>query len=308
MSKATSSDTVSIIQQGLITTSNYMTDFNKLIDGNPHKTLEDVVKEMESYCKGVSRETASLISEVKTLTMTAKDEYKHSTIKIDAWCGIASQLLNAYMNLFNEGIFSRLFNFNRSSRFDEEIAIAQRDILMQVLNDGFDEMNAALDTLKKSAERFDQAAGKLTELKNELVLESGSRWKRWRSKLIGSQIHILTASVGLIMTGQAVAVAVASIAVVGFEISSFPKFFNEMSSLKKMFADLAENVEDAKVDVDAIKKMFLEEMRIIQDLKAQIHATKFMLPHKVLRDEVMPFVIQLIHQCDQYRARHAKNF
>lgn len=296
------SDAVGTIKQALASTKNFLVDFAEINGAKPYQKLEDVIKEMESHCNGISRETASLIAEVKTLTMTATDKYKSSTMKIDAWCGTASQLLEAYMNPFNESFLRKIFRFN------DEKAKAKRDILIKVLSNGLEEMNAALDTLKNCSESFDQAAGKLTVLRNELHLAFGERWKRLQSTFFESQISLLATGAAFIIAGEAIAVA--CIVVAGCHIGGATQLLTKLVSYKKMFKDLTGNVTNASIELNGIKEMFLDEMSIIEDLKAQIDATNFMLSKETLHEEVFPLIKELIRQCNEYRNRkkHSKNF
>ena len=81
--------------------------------------------------------------------MDSQDKYFEATQTVYEWCGVATQLLAAYILLFDE--------------YNEKKASAQKDILIKVLDDGITELNEAqkipAGKLTKFQQRFRETAG-----------------------------------------------------------------------------------------------------------------------------------------------------
>lgn len=87
--------------------------------------------------------------------MDSQDKYFEATQTVYEWCGVATQLLAAYILLFDE--------------YNEKKASAQKDILIKVLDDGITKLNEAQKSLLVSSQSFNNASGKLLALDSQLT-------------------------------------------------------------------------------------------------------------------------------------------
>lgn len=134
--------------------------YDKLYDRVlPWNDLKKSIEELDKHREVYSSESSDLIGRIKTLVLNGLDQYFVSTQDIFEWCGLASQLLGNYLQLFNEtSMVNKAFS-------------AQREILMQVLDQGVDKMSQAQIHLGQSSSSFNDVSGKLVSLNNRFKLE-----------------------------------------------------------------------------------------------------------------------------------------
>lgn len=273
-------------KQELEAASNALATYEQLAGQRiPQNTLLDVIKEMERYCIDFTDESASLIGEIKTLTMTALDKYHRSTEIIYGWCGTASNLLNIYIET-ESGSFIRSF-LNLFINTDEKVAKSQRDILITVLSDGKVKMNMAQDTLESSSESFNQAVGKLAALQIRLGRYSNDRWNVWMAKFASAHVNVFMAAIQALLMARAVSIIYL---VALFVQGGAPTFLAQMASCQRMLTDVNRSVKKGNMGIDSLKKMVRKEVRIIEELKTQIDTTNYILPQESIRHEVIPAI------------------
>lgn len=115
-----------------------------------------------------SVESASLLGEIKTLIMNALDQYFQSTQAIFEWCGLASELLTDYLELFNQ--------------IDESTFNNQKEIMIEVLSEGITKMEQAQKNLGESSSSFNDASGKLSSLNARLSHKFDSKSEYFEQK------------------------------------------------------------------------------------------------------------------------------
>ncbi len=295
------SEATSEIQQMLESTIHSMEILQNLFNGDeqhPYKTLDDAIVSLESHCGTLSHKTSILVGEIKTLTETAKSNYCFSVKKIDAWCGKASDLLTAYINLCNESFFTKLLH---TIWRPEEAVKTQRDLLMKVLSDGMQEMSTALKAFEKSVGSFDQASGKLIELESALGHDKNKNiWKNLKEGFGGVENKIFIVINGMIAVRSGLSIAVMAVTAIGSTAQVTVRIYR----LHKQFKTLAENVRNSKAEIDHVKKMCIDEMDIIEELKAMTDTANFLLSKRLLQERAIFAVKKLITLCENYREKN----
>ncbi len=93
--------------------------------------------------------------------MDSQDKYFEATQTVYEWCGVATQLLAAY-------IFYLMSTMRRKHP-------PEKDILIKVLDDGITKLNEAQKSLLVSSQSFNNASGKLLALDSQLTDDFKSR-------------------------------------------------------------------------------------------------------------------------------------
>ncbi len=303
------------IQQMLESTVDYMETFENLFHGDaqlPYEKFTKLIEFLESECDLLSHATGTLAGEIKTLTETAKSNYCISVQNIDAWCGKASDLLNAYINLCGEstGFFARLSTyFWKSDRYDEETVQTQRDLLMKVLSDGMQEMSKALMAFEKSVDSLDQVSGKLIELESALGQDKNKNKNIWKNlkEGFGGVKGAIKLSIGVILSIRA-GLSFALLAMAATSLCTSFEIYLRLNNLHTKFKTLAENVRNSKAEIDHVKKMCMEEMKIIGELNASTDSTNYLLKNRLYQKEAICAVKKLITLCKNYREKNREKF
>ncbi len=90
---------------------------NISIRSSPWQTFDETIKELSRFKQEYSQAASVLVGDIKTLLMDSQDKYFEATQTVYEWCGVATQLLAAYILLFDE--------------YNEKKASAQKDILIK---------------------------------------------------------------------------------------------------------------------------------------------------------------------------------
>lgn len=114
--------------------------YQKLLKEVPWSTLKQKLDNLEAYRNDYSNAAASIISEIKGHMTNGIAAYKKSSQNIYDWCVVAVKRLDAYVKLFN--------NVNADS------IQKQKTLLVEMLNDGIQKMEAAQNELGKSSSRY----------------------------------------------------------------------------------------------------------------------------------------------------------
>lgn len=269
--------------------SQVLDTFNKWKDQVvPGSELENTMKELRRCCNDTSKESALLIGEIKTLTMTAMDKYHYSMVTIYGWCGTVSQLLKIYLKLLNQ--------------HDEQNTALGQDILDKVLSGGIEKMNEAQIVLRNCSENFNQAAGKFIALKAMLLHQCEEQHNL-------STLEMITTGGNICLTAvTALTFPLVSLILFKSLVEGSSKRA-EMESLQKKSTYFLAKVENANIDIDFVKKKLAGEVRIIEDLKSHTYVTTVIMPHQcntACSKIVIAAIKELIDQCNAYRKRYNK--
>lgn len=259
--------------------------FHKVLDQSvPWQTFSDALFEMDKYRDDYSVETAALILEIKRLLLDSMDKYFKATRSIYGWCSVASHLLTAYINLFD--------NINR------EKSSAQTAILVEILNTGIDKMLIVQYDLDIISSNFTEASIKLSSLLSRLdnEFDEKSEWYRIKMRQFEEKIS----------EGAAAKVGPFGV-VIGAGAGKLSAKLNEkLEATKKFYSHLKINVNKAFIDIEEAKIKLNDEIRIFRHRKAQTEETKSFetIVDIALRDSVIESAASLRTKCNEYRQRH----
>lgn len=123
MTEIVADKTVEVVKNAIETADGALDLYNKYLDQViPWQTFDETIKELSRFKQEYSQAASVLVGDIKTLLMDSQDKYFEATQTVYEWCGVATQLLAAYILLFDE--------------YNEKKASAQKDILIKVLDDG----------------------------------------------------------------------------------------------------------------------------------------------------------------------------
>ncbi|WP_235501631.1 hemolysin E, partial [Trabulsiella odontotermitis] len=99
MTDMTAGQTVEVVKTSIETADKALDLYNKYLDQViPWNTFEDTVKELSRFKDQYSQAASTLVGDIKTLLMDSQDKYFEATQTVYEWCGVASQLLAAYIS------------------------------------------------------------------------------------------------------------------------------------------------------------------------------------------------------------------
>lgn len=258
--------------------------FNKVLDQTvPWHTFSDALYEMDKFRSDFSVETAALILEIKRVLLYSMDTYFKATRSIYGWCNVASHLLTAYVNLFDD--------------INREKSAAQKAILLEVLNTGIDKMMKVKYDLDIISTNFTEASEKLSSLQARFDNEFNERsdWYRLKMREFEEKINNESSSIGPFGV------------FIGADARELSVRFNEkLTSFRKFYNNLKKNVNNAFIDIEEANVKLNAEIRIFRNLKIQTEETKPFqsIDDATLRDTVIQFAESLSNKCIEYRKRH----
>ncbi|KAJ6649186.1 Hemolysin E, chromosomal, partial [Pseudolycoriella hygida] len=211
------------------------------IDGRVQLTLKD------SFRSDLSNESAQLVGEVKTLIKNAKDNYSSATRCVYEWCELTTQLLQIYIDLFDERI---------SKTYE-----AQRELLVKVLDDGYTKMSAGQSELEQCASNFNKAAGRLATLNTTLAKDFDTN-----SSYFQGQVDKTRKNIGAIIPYSIYARI--------FGVKLIPELQAKMKEVKGFFEKLQGTIEQTYVDIDSTKGKLKLTLKSIGVLKVRTEETE----------------------------------
>ena len=138
MTEIVADKTVEVVKNAIETADGALDLYNKYLDQViPWQTFDETIKELSRFKQEYSQAASVLVGDIKTLLMDSQDKYFEATQTVYEWCGVATQLLAAYILLFDE--------------YNEKKASAQKDILIKVLDDGITKLNEAQKSLPSTS-------------------------------------------------------------------------------------------------------------------------------------------------------------
>lgn len=218
--------------------------------------------------------------------MNGIDAYFTASQNVYEWTGLVVPLLRVYIQLFK--------GYNQAK------SDGQKKLLLQVLEDGVERMNAAQEELGKSSSAFNSAAGKLTALHSRFAIEFDEKSEYFQSIITKIRIGGYAGGAVFGIVGIAIAAGV-------IEGKFVPELKAKMKSIEEFYETLNGKVEQAFRDIDATKKTLHSEIQSIGELKVKTKETHaFINVDDIpdLRDIVIQSMEGLIEKCMEYRTRH----
>lgn len=105
MTEIVADKTVEVVKNAIETADGALDLYNKYLDQViPWQTFDETIKELSRFKQEYSQAASVLVGDIKTLLMDSQDKYFEATQTVYEWCGVATQLLAAYILLFDESM------------------------------------------------------------------------------------------------------------------------------------------------------------------------------------------------------------
>ena len=283
MTEIVADKTVEVVKNAIETADGALDLYNKYLDQViPWQTFDETIKELSRFKQEYSQAASVLVGDIKTLLMDSQDKYFEATQTVYEWCGVATQLLAAYILLFDE--------------YNEKKASAQKDILIKVLDDGITKLNEAQKSLLVSSQSFNNASGKLLALDSYFQSQVD---KIRKEAYAGAAAGIVAGPFGLIISY--------SIAAGVVEGKLIPELKNKLKSVQSFFTTLSNTVKQANKDIDAAKLKLTTEIAAIGEIKTETETTRFYVDYDDLMLSLLKEAAKkMINTCNEYQKRHGK--
>jgi len=288
MTEIVADKTVEVVKNAIETADGAL-DLYNLDQVIPWQTFDETIKELSRFKQEYSQAASVLVGDIKTLLMDSQDKYFEATQTVYEWCGVATQLLAAYILLFDE--------------YNEKKASAQKDILIKVLDDGITKLNEAQKSLLVSSQSFNNASGKLLALDSQLTNDFSEKSSYFQSQVdkirkeayAGAAAGVVAGPFGLIISYSIAAGVVEG------------KLIPELKSVQSFFTTLSNTVKQANKDIDAAKLKLTTEIAAIGEIKTETETTRFYVDYDDLMLSLLKEAAKkMINTCNEYQKRHGK--
>ena len=298
MTEIVADKTVEVVKNAIETADGALDLYNKYLDQViPWQTFDETIKELSRFKQEYSQAASVLVGDIKTLLMDSQDKYFEATQTVYEWCGVATQLLAAYILLFDE--------------YNEKKASAQKDILIKVLDDGITKLNEAQKSLLVSSQSFNNASGKLLALDSQLTNDFSEKSSYFQSQVdkIRKEAYAGAAAgvVAGVVAGPFGLIISYSIAAGVVEGKLIPELKNKLKSVQNFFTTLSITVKQANKDIDAAKLKLTTEIVAIGEIKTETETTRFYVDYDDLMLSLLKEAAKkMINTCNEYQKRHGK--
>lgn len=294
MTDMTAGQTVEVVKTSIETADKALDLYNKYLDQViPWNTFEDTVKELSRFKDQYSQAASVLVGDIKTLLMDSQDKYFEATQTVYEWCGVASQLLAAYISLFDE--------------YNEKKATAQKDILIKVLDDGIKKLSDAQKSLLVSSQSFNAASGKLLALDSQLTNDFSEKSSYFNSQVDKIRKEAYGGAAAGVVAGPFGLIVSYSIAAGVVEGKLIPELKKKLKSVQDFFVNLSKTVKQANTDIDSAKQKLITEIKAIGELKTETETTRFYVDYDDLMLSLLKDAARkMISSCNEYQTRHGK--
>ena len=262
MTEIVADKTVEVVKNAIETADGALDLYNKYLDQViPWQTFDETIKELSRFKQEYSQAASVLVGDIKTLLMDSQDKYFEATQTVYEWCGVATQLLAAYILLFDE--------------YNEKKASAQKDILIKVLDDGITKLNEAQKSLLVSSQSFNNASGKLLALDSQLTNDFSEKSSYFQSQVDKIRKEAYAGAAAGVVAGPFGLIISYSIAAGVVEGKLIPELKNKLKSVQNFFTTLSNTVKQANKDIDAAKLKLTTEIAAIGVIKTETETTRF---------------------------------
>ncbi len=263
MTEIVADKTVEVVKNAIETADGALDLYNKYLDQViPWQTFDETIKELSRFKQEYSQAASVLVGDIKTLLMDSQDKYFEATQTVYEWCGVATQLLAAYILLFDE--------------YNEKKASAQKDILIKVLDDGITKLNEAQKSLLVSSQSFNNASGKLLALDSQLTNDFSEKSSYFQSQVDKIRKEAYAGAAAGVVAGPFGLIISYSIAAGVVEGKLIPELKNKLKSVQSFFTTLSNTVKQANKDIDAAKLKLTTEIAAIGEIKTETETTRLL--------------------------------
>ena len=268
-----------IAKAGLASVNGVLKLYNDIVDnGVPWEFFRQTIANLKKSEKEYSDKAAELVGEVQKHLLNSFDEYESSLEEVNRWCKMAVPVLGQFKSLFEH-------TTNR------DVAEAQKILLLQVLDDGADQIGKAISKLEASTKSFNDAQRHITTLTNQLDndFKRGSSYYKAAIRKVRIKAY-WGAAAGVVFFAPIDLAILYGIAI---------------GEIEKMFEKLLDTVAKARATIESAKKSISQEIRVLGNVSAKIKATKgfattwAMIPSLKFGD-LKQCTNELIDMCKQY--------
>ncbi|ECY4642737.1 hemolysin HlyE [Salmonella enterica subsp. enterica] len=279
--------TVEVVKSAIETADGALDFYNKYLDQViPWKTFDETIKELSRFKQEYSQEASVLVGDIKVLLMDSQDKYFEATQTVYEWCGVVTQLLSAYILLFDE--------------YNEKKASTQKDILIRILNE-------AQKSLLASSQSFNNASGKLLALDSQLTNDFSEKSSYFQSQVDRIRKEAYAGAAAGIVAGPFGLIISYSIAAGVIEGKLIPELNNRLKAVQNFFTSLSATVKQANKDIDAAKLKLATEIAAIGEIKTETETTRFYVDYDDLMLSLLKGAAKkMINTCNEYQQRHGK--
>ncbi|EEU9258149.1 hemolysin HlyE [Escherichia coli] len=296
MTEIVADKTVEVVKNAIETADGALDLYNKYLDQViPWQTFDETIKELSRFKQEYSQAASVLVGDIKTLLMDSQDKYFEATQTVYEWCGVATQLLAAYIFLFDE--------------YNEKKASAQKDILIKVLDDGITKLNEAQKSLLVSSQSFNNASGKLLALDSQLPNDFSEKSSYFQSQVDKIRKEAYAGAAAGVVAGPFGLIISYSIAAGVVEGKLIPELKNKLKSVQNFFTTLSNTVKQANKDIDAAKLKLTTEIAAIGEIKTETETTRFYVDYDDLMLSLLKEAAKkMINTCNEYQKRHSLRY
>lgn len=244
-----------IAKEGIESLDKTLDVYHNILDkAVPWKKLNETIAKLGNNHSNYSEKAVALIGQIETKMMDGMDAYIRATQNIFQWCGLTNELLEDYKTLFD-------------GEMDQDIYNTQREILLQVLDNGITRMNKAQEELAASSSSFNVSAGELTQLNHRLADDFDARSEYFNSQMARIRLVALGAAAPFSIFGITIADGI----VEGLLISQLKA---KMKSTEKFYQDVFVDVENAVKSINDVRAKLEEDIKHIDHTKLQNQNTE----------------------------------
>lgn len=254
----------------------------------PWKEFNKTIIKMDKYHQNYSIESRELISEIKGLILSGKDAYLAASRHIYDWAGLVTPLLASYISLFKRSTSAN--------------AKTQKDILLQVFDDGILRLSASQDELYKSSTSFNTAAGKLVALHGRFEFEFQAESDFIQSKITNTRL-------GAYLGGAFFGIPGILIGYLFAENMLIPVLTKRLKAIEHFYDKLEGKIDQAAKDIDNAKRTLANEIQHIGEIKIKTKEANAFInldQEDTLKNMAIKSAHQLIKECEEYREKHIK--
>lgn len=268
--------------------------YNKTIDKLiPWNTIQATVEELNRFQVDYSKEAATLVGQIKTKLLSCMDSYYISTQKVYEWCRVTTDLMEAYLKLFEN--------------YDEPKSSAQKNILIIVLEKGITQIGSAQEALQKSSESLNGISGDLLTLDSQLKSDFDDKSAYFTNQVDKLRKEAYGGAASGVLLGPFGLVISYSVAAGVLEGKLIPELKAKLKSVQEFYENLTKTLSEAAKDLNDGKDKLKNEISNLGKLKVVTETTRFYVDYDdLIIDMLKDSAQKLIDNCHLYQKNHGK--
>lgn len=265
-----------------------MDSYSKVLDlADPWEKFHETMRGLEKYRDDYSKKALKLYINIRYFVSNGISAYHRSTEHVYEWCYLVVPMLKKYIELFDG--------------MNESKLAEQKDLLVEILDNGIKEMENAQKELDEASSHFNSLAGTLTSFRHQL----DSDFSDHSDYIEGKKSEIRKKGYGSASIFGPIGWAIAAGIIEGKLI---PELMARLRKIEDFYQKLNDLVDRSFTNIRESKDKIKDEIRVIGDLKVQTEETKTYgeidyTPE--LKEIVIEAAQNLIKKCNEYKRRIA---